>query len=789
MSDQVKQHIVILLAIGIGVWCYSGSGVSCFGQDAPGAPAFEKASVPLIEQEPFDLITLDEVNGSVEIKIKPLPKPPSDPLPNSGFMVFEAPDLSDDRLQVPYNNIVSYRSYQQMLRAEATEFSRAKEYGKAFSNLVYIYDNGGRDDPKLNNDIQNLLFRDGAKNYFADNFELALAIFEDIYSRDKNFVAPGISKTPIDLILECQDRNIQANFEAGRYVQVRAALESLALRYGDDAKPSVEKWQEQMLAESNRMLVEARKIAEQGDGKRAHLTARRGNSVWPGRPESLQVFQEILQKFPIVFVGVSQTSSSANPLSLDDWGARRIGRLTERSVVEFTGPGDDGGSYEFLNGMMEQIDDNGYQFRFKIDSSQTGFAVPGLNVYELSRRMLERGSVQAKDYDIPFARIVDTIEIENENSILVKLKRAFIKPEALFQFRYEAHQDVRGNGPYQFAEKNNEITMFAANPAYEGRPNAQRPEIIEWRFPSASQAATALIAGEIDVVDRIHLADLNRLEETAGVEVASYIVPTVHMLVPNIRNEFMEDRSFRNGLLQGINRDLILQEVICGGNEVSGCELISGPFPIGTEENDQVSYAYNLSVGLQPFNDRLGMVLARVVFETRRNQLLKQGVEKPMVEFPTLTLAHPVDEVAELACSNIQRMWEAMGLKVVLRPLEIGVVRPPDEEWDFLYYQMSMEEPLTNAELLFGRNGIVKHVSAPVEQNMQKLGYADSWQNAARTLRRIHRQVVNDVTVIPLWQIQEHYAYRDNLKGIGRLPVHLYQDVKDWLIVAQGEDK
>lgn len=778
---NITNRRFVLLSVGLSFFACSMTCCLCVGQDA-------EVKASLLEQEPYDLIKLDEVNGGVEIKIKPLKTPLPDPVPSTGVLVFESPDLSDDRLQVPHNNIVSYRSFQQLLQIEANQYIRAKEYGKAFGNLIYIYDNGGQDDPQLNRRIQNLLFRDGAENYLAKNFELALAIFEDIYARDKDFET-GTSKTPIELILECHDRNIAANFEAGRYRQVFAATESLAARYGEGAGPAVEKWRSRLLAESDRMLSEARKIASEGDGKRAHLTARKANSIWPGRPESLQLFQEILRKFPIVFVGVSQTSSNANPLSLDDWGARRIGRLTERSVVEFTGPGDDGGSYEFLNGKLEQLDDNGFLFRFEIEPTQTRYAVPPINAYELSRRMLERGSIHTEDYDIPFARIVDTIEIENENSILVKLKRAFIKPEALFQFRYDAQQDVRGNGAYQFAETNNEVTMFAANPDYQSKPDAQRPEIIEWRFPSASQAATALIAGEIDVVDRIHLADLNRLEKNAGIEVESYIVPTVHMLVPNVRNEFMEDRVFRNGLLQGINRELILREVICGGKEVSGCELISGPFPIGTEENDQVSYAYNLSVGLQPFNGRLAMVLARVVYEKSLNQMVKKGIENPKLEFPTLTLAHPVDEVAALACSNIQRMWEAMGLTVVLRPLEVGVVRPPDDEWDFLYYQMSMEEPLTNAELLFGRNGIVKNVSAPVEQNMQKLGYADSWQNAARTLRRIHRQVVNDVTIIPLWQIQEYFAYRENLKGLGRLPVHLYQDVGNWLIVAQEEDK
>ena len=149
-----------------------------------------------------------------------------------------------------------------------------------------------------------------------------------------------------------------------------------------------------------------------------------------------------------------------------------------------------------------------------------------------------------------------------------------------------------------------------------------------------------------------------------------------------------------------------------------------------------------------------------------------------------LVLAYPDDQIAKMACDNIQQMWEAMGLTVVLKELKDEVI-PDDDDWDFLYYSISMEEPLTDVHRLFGRDGIVGQVSAPVEQNMQRIGYADSWQNAGKTLRRIHRQVVNDVTIIPLWQIKEHFAYRDNVQGIGKNPVHIYENVDRWKIVPR----
>jgi len=68
---------------------------------------------------------------------------------------------------------------------------------------------------------------------------------------------------------------------------------------------------------------------------------------------------------------------------------------------------------------------------------------------------------------------------------------------------------------------------------------------------------------------------------------------------------------------------------------------------------------------------------------------------------------------------------------------------------------------------------------------MRRLGYADSWQAAGLTLRRMHRQIRNDVTILPLWQLKEHYAIRDNLREVGRNAVHLYQNVDFWKITPR----
>ena len=79
------------------------------------------------------------------------------------------------------------------------------------------------------------------------------------------------------------------------------------------------------------------------------------------------------------------------------------------------------------------------------------------------------------------------------------------------------------------------------------------------------------------MVDRVPIADLKRLKATPDIKVRSYILPTVHMLIPKIRGQLAKDPNFRNGLSHAIDRNLLVKDVICGGEEVDGCDVISGP--------------------------------------------------------------------------------------------------------------------------------------------------------------------------------------------------------------------
>ena len=756
--------------------------------DEEGEAKYFDDRLPLIEREPYDEIQLDDFNDNVVIRILPLVNPPPRPLPSQGYLQFEAPDLSEHVLQVPYENVVSYKTYNELLIEEANQLIEQEEYGKAFRNLLYVYDHGGKKDRNIVKSILTCQYFDGVQNYKAGNFELAISIFQEIYERDPNFTVRGFRRKPVDVILDSLDKNIRDKFESRQYESAEAMLGAIGDRYGKPSLRLINKWRRLFQERSNELIEQARQAANDGRGKEAHLLAREANRVLPDRQEALDLYEQIIAQYPIVFVGVTNDSAGANPLRLDLWGGRRVGRLTMRSVVEFAGLSDEGGRYEFLNGAIKGEGDAGLVYRFTIDPEREKQGIPPISALALARKLVSMGTYGAPDYRTSFAKIVDTIEIEDEHNVVVRLRRPFVRPEALMQFPYD-DSDIGGepvqNGVYIQSSVNEQIAVYDRNPQYPVLPDHQHPQVIEWLFRNPSESVDALIGGDIDLIDRVPLGDLIRLQKNAAVTVRSYIVPTVHMLIPNIRNNFTKDKNFRNGLLRGINRDLILSDMICGGNDIDGCEVISGPFPIGTEENDQLAYGYNMKVRPEPFNSTLGMVLVFTVRQAMIDREIEKGNKAPQIEFPRLVLCHTHDDIPRIACTAIQRMWGELGIKVDLRELEPGQTVPPDDDWDFLYYEMSMQEPLTDADKLFGPEGLVKNLSAPVQQSVRTLGYADSWQLAGRTLRQMHRQIRNDVSVLPLWQLKEHYAFRENLHNIGANLIHLYQNIDNWRIVPR----
>jgi hypothetical protein len=63
---------------------------------------------------------------------------------------------------------------------------------------------------------------------------------------------------------------------------------------------------------------------------------------------------------------------------------------------------------------------------------------------------------------------------------------------------------------------------------------------------------------------------------------------------------------------------------------------------------------------------------------------------------------------------------------------------------------------------------------------LRQVETATGWNEARQALHDLHRLTYDEVSVVPLWQITEHFAYQNSLAGITPRPASLYQGVEKW---------
>ena len=746
------------------------------------AQVIEESEIPspLLDETPFDLIFLDKSSENVIIRIKPI-KDLKKPIDKIGNLRFEFLFGSDFVLQVPRENIERYETFNDLLLKEAEQFIGENDFAAALRNLLYVYDHGKKNDPNLKTRMQELIFKDAVANYQSQRFDLALSIFTDLYKKNPSLQIEGIPDTLLEALLKCYDGIMEERFAQGDAEYIKNRLEQVKFQYPNGAEKFLEKWYGRFEKQWRAKMDEAREAADAGNGREAHKLSRLAERILEGKQETRELQEEITKKYPLIVVGVNQPGINSSPVSLD-WSKRRVGRLTQRTVMEITGLGDEGGLYEFVNGSFDRVDDLGLEYLFTLKpQNELPSTTPPLRASQLSTLLLSHAQPGSANYSSAWAKVLASVTVQSETQVKINLRKAFIRPAALLRFAFGAADLETGqpiqNGPYVKTGTLGDEATFEVNPIYPRIDEKQNPVIIEKSYSSTSAAVDALIRGQVDIIDRPALADLEKLQQAKGIEVRSYSIPTVHFLVPKIRGDYAGSADLIQALSVAIDRDLIVERVFGAGEDADGCVALSGPFPIGTDESDQVSYGFNPRVKQLQTESSLALVRAKTA-QTTPTREFKQGRPNP----PSIILAHPASSNASRAALNIAQAWNVAGISTKLRKLSNNATEPDDDNWDVLYVEAAVEEPLTDANRLMGPAGVAKTVSPPVENMLQKLGTTTRFRDGSRVLRKIHRQVARDLSVIPLYQIKEHFAYRRNVYGMGRNLIHLYQNVERWNI-------
>ena len=734
---------------------------------------------PLFKQEPYDEIHLRE-GAVVKVELLPL----------EGRVVPENPRGTDklivkrlgetDPYEVLWRSIEKIRLWEQVLLDEADRLVAAERFNEAYEFFGYLRQPPYRDRlPGLNNSIQGYYFAEARYSHRKGQYDQALALLlYELYTLNAEYAGleAEMAATANALIAQHLDRQ--------DYAAARQLLAGLQARFPQNQVAA--RRQTELTAEAAKLLAAAREHFEAGrmhdarEGAYAsvrvwpleeaaqllsegptHRAARRrrrhraADRLRPGPPRTPRRLGRPAQRTPRAShparVHRARAAGWRLPLPAGRGGADQPGPLA-------------GAAFEPQCPLVGRVaaDRRRSQPPLAGHGRAGALRLPA-GLGRPVRRRLRAQRVRGPDSTWPVA-----------TSIPTRCCRRRSSPGAA-----STRSRTRAPPPARTAFRKSRATSFATGRTNTtwGAGSKQPKEIVERFFADGRSAAAALRRGEIALVDRVNPWEVEPLRAEEQIEVRPYAVPTVHCLIPNPDRPWMQVGLLRRAVTYGINRAAILEQLLRGAESTDN-RVISGPFPAGGKSSDPRGYAYNTEVAPRRYDPRLALTLGSLALREQA-AAAKQRKEEPPEQLPPLVLVHPPDDLARVACRAIKRQLALVSVPIVLREFSAEPFTEPPE-YDLRYAELAVWEPIVDARRLFGPEGITGNRNDYLRLALRQLERANDWRSARLKLLEIHRIAYDDVSLLPLWQLTDHYAYHRSLQGVGDNLVTLYQNVEQW---------
>ncbi|MEZ6137312.1 MAG: ABC transporter substrate-binding protein [Pirellulaceae bacterium] len=760
----MSRVLATFAAVLLSMWCWMTPA------NAQEEVGIKREEAPLIDREPFDLITLNEEAGSGSFEVftldfREMPRSIKDT--DKLEVVFLK--FPDRRYEVSWKSIKKIDFYETRVYEEAINKMAAKDFIGAFQNLSFLMKNYP-EMPRLESLRQEFLLKSAADRFRAGELAQTLSALEELRE-----TAPTYEEATVTRVLSQVAGSMIESFQkSGDLGSAKKLLSRLKSKYGPTLQV-VRDWEEKL-----QQMALAKK-----DEAMAHMAAKRYRqarqaavemvSIFPDLPDGQNLITKINETHPMVRVGVMQRSSELDPSSLVNWPARRTGKLVFQSVFQFLQTGSEGGQYGFALGTYRLSDDR-TQLLLSLDPSiQTS-----LDGFGLAQELLRRADPASEGYDPSWAAIFKSVEATSGTQIVVTLKRPNVLPHALLQWILPDAPDAVGSLPGRYARD----AVDGMETSYQIRAGVERlgqpVEIIEIFYDDPKKAVNDLLRGEIDVLDQLYPADAKRLGTDSRLMVGSYALPSTHMLIPVSDDPFLEKDKFRRAMLYATDREAMLRGELLNSSNLNDGRLVSGPFPIGSGESDTLAYAYNPKIAPTEYNPQLAKLLVVMVQNELEAKAEKERETAPKMK--KLIVGCPDFEFARVALQAMIQQWKIVGIEAEM------LVLPPDETFenakqcDLIYATTTMWEPATDIERLLGGDGLAATDNPFIIRGLEKLRQARNWREVRTAMQDLHQLVDYHLPVLPLWQIADRFVASRYVEGLRNKPISLYQDVDAWRV-------
>jgi peptide/nickel transport system substrate-binding protein len=331
-----------------------------------------------------------------------------------------------------------------------------------------------------------------------------------------------------------------------------------------------------------------------------------------------------------------------------------------------------------------------------------------------------------------------------------------------------------GDGPFVPESTSDDLAVYQAREVDSNGPGAKIRRIREHRLPDANHALGALVRDEVSLIERIPPDRAAALAKAKGIKVGVYEHPSIHLIALDGRNPVLRNRTLRRGLSYAIDRKGLLEETLLRRAIDGNNAQADGPFARGS---------YADAPGVKPLEHDPGLARALV-----RAAQIEMG-DGPL----KLTFEYPRTPEALVVAPRLAEAFRALGieLRTVERPeTDLEQELRAGRRFDLAYRSGRWTEPAWDAgpticpgyDAPTSAGALGSIASARTLQVLLQLERAAQWPEARALVVQLDRESRDELPVIPLWQLDDHYAWRDRLNGPGETAEHLYQKIETWTI-------
>jgi peptide/nickel transport system substrate-binding protein len=692
--------------------------------------------------------------------------------------------------KVKRSNIKKIEYFEDLLLAECDRLVMAHDYARAFECCLRVQ---GRYPgwQGLEDRVNRVLFTEGTAALIAGDGEKGLRLLGELLSRKRDY--PGL----LELIGGAYTKRIERAISMGLYARGRRVLHELETIAPDHVL--IKSMRALFINKATETIkaTQGLRDPERLDGLTTAL------SIWPDLEGTLDLYKQAFAKETTLDVAVSDVAVPLGPW-VHTAADTRISRLLYQPILanddddsrQGKKPGQLAASVESTDLGRRLVIRVRSSFRWS-DGSRPASAI------DVARSLVDRTDPNSPRYEARWADLLDRVEIVDPERVEVRLNRAPIRIGMWFTGPVgPAHASPDGrvaisgqdrplvsDGLYQcFTAGDRSVELRLRDELATGtrsetadkapEPSGPTPKIRrvrEVRLPPGHSPVAALLRGEVTLIDHVPPDQVIGLASSREIKVGSYTAPAVHLIALDGRNPALRSRSLRRALSYAIDRKALLEDRILKHSATEADTIADGVVPRGN---------YADAPAVKPLESHAW--LAKMLVAAARKELGGPPI-KLNFEYPA------IPEVRAIVPKIVEALTTA-GLEISateVLPSELESELRTGRRFDLAYRVARCNEPVFDLGSLLcpgydappNSNGLASCASSRILQLLLQLERASDWSTARGLAIQIDRESRDELPVIPLWQLVDHYAWRSRLTGPAQSAGDLYQGLATWEIL------